>query len=74
MKKTVLEKYGEYPRRWVLYLVITLILVLILGWSAAGLSFKGIAAKGAEVASGIFHGILSPDTKLLFSTATDGVP
>lgn len=74
MNKNILDKYAQYPKKWVLYLLIVLALTLILGWSAAGVSFKGVAAKGSEVASGIFHGIIRPDASLLFSVREDGVP
>ena len=38
--------------------------VVLLGWSAGGVEFKGIAKKGSEVASGIASGLLNPDWDL----------
>jgi len=58
------ETYAHRPRRWWLYTLIVLIVVLLLGWSAGGVEFKGIAKKGSEVASGIASGILNPDWDL----------
>ena len=60
------ETYAQRPRRWWLYTLVVLIVVLLLGWSAGGVEFKGIAKKGSEVASGIASGIISPDWDLFF--------
>ena len=39
------ETYAHRPRRWWLYTLIVLIVVLLLGWSAGGVEFKGLAKK-----------------------------
>ena len=49
-------------------------MALLLSWSASSVTFKGFAAKGTEVAKGIFWGLVKPDMNLLFSASTDGVP
>ncbi|HNW86574.1 MAG TPA: phosphonate ABC transporter, permease protein PhnE [Candidatus Limiplasma sp.] len=66
--------YETRPRRWWLYTLITLLVVILLGWSANAIKFKGLAAKGSEVAYGIVFGILHPDTTLLFDLSKNGVP
>jgi phosphonate transport system permease protein len=74
IKNPIEEMYEHRPKRWWLYTLILLIIVVILGWSGNAIKFKGITAKGSEVASGIFHGIIFPDWRLLLNTTTDGVP
>lgn len=58
------ETYAQRPRRWWLYTLVILAVALLLGWSAGGVEFKGIAKKGSEVASGIASGLLNPDWDL----------
>ena len=71
---TVAEVYASRPRKWVLYTVIVLILAVLVGWSASGVSFSGITSVGAEVAKGVFYGIFNPDRALLFGTSETDVP
>ena len=59
------EMYNCRPRLWWLYTLIVLLVVLLLGWSAGGVNYKGIASKGAEVARGIGNGLIHPDLNLL---------
>ena len=59
------ETYAQRPRRWWLYTLIVLIVVLVLAWSAGGVEYKGIATKGSEVARGIASGLTNPDWDLL---------
>ena len=59
------ETYAQRPRRWWLYTLVVLIVVLLLAWSAGGVEFKGIAKKGSEVASGIASGLIHPNWDLL---------
>ena len=66
--------YENKPKRWWLYSLIILIFAALLGWSSGAIEFKGLAAKGTEVAYGIVYGIFHPDTTLLFTTSVDGVP
>ena len=65
----ILEKYESRPRKWWQYLLVALILALLLSWSASSITFKGLAAKGAEVAKGIFWGLVKPDMSMLLTTA-----
>ncbi len=71
---TIFEMYEKRPRKAWLYLLITAIMVSLIIWSANGVHFNGLAAKGSEVAYGMVYGLFHPDTNLLFSTASDGVP
>ena len=66
--------YEQKPRRWVVYTLVVLCAVVILGWSANAIKFKGLASRGSDVAYGILHGITHPDTTLLFDLSKEGVP
>ncbi len=72
--QTVIEKYEARPRVWWLYTIIVIILAILLGWSGSSIEFRGVTAKGSEVASGIFFGLIRPDFSMLFTTAKEGVP
>ena len=73
-KLTVAEMYASRPRKWVLYLAIVLLIVVMVGWSASDIKFTGLTVTGTEVAKGVLHGVFSPDTSLLFGTSDTDVP
>ena len=73
-KLTVAEMYATRPRKWVLYLAIVLLIVVMVGWSASDIKFTGLTVTGTEVAKGVLHGVFSPDTALLFGTSDTDVP
>lgn len=73
-KLTVAEMYANRPRKWLLYLAIVLVIVLLVGWSAQDIRFTGLTVTGTEVAKGVLHGVFSPDTDLLFGTKATDVP
>lgn len=73
-KLTVAEMYASRPRKWLLYLAIVLVIVLLVGWSAKDIRFTGLTVTGTEVAKGVLHGVFSPDTDLLFGTKATDVP
>lgn len=73
-KLTVAEMYANRPRKWVLYLAIVLLIVVMVGWSASDIKFTGLTVTGTEVAKGVLHGVFSPDTSLLFGTSDTDVP
>jgi phosphonate transport system permease protein len=66
--------YENKPRRWWIYTLTVFLMVVLLGWSSSALNYKGLAAKGTEVAFGIVYGIVHPDTSLLWNATVDGVP
>jgi phosphonate transport system permease protein len=68
------DMYERRPKRWWVYTLILLVIIVILGWSGNAIKFKGLAAKGSEVAYGIIFGISHPDTNLLFNITKEGVP
>ena len=41
-KLTVAEMYANRPRKWVLYLAIVLLIVVMVGWSASDIKFTGL--------------------------------
>ena len=73
-KLTVAEMYTNRPRKWVLYLAIVLLIVIMVGWSASDIKFTGLTVTGTEVAKGVLHGVFSPDKALLFGTSDTDVP
>lgn len=73
-KLTVAEMYDNRPRKWVLYLAIVLLIVVMVGWSASDIKFTGLTVTGTEVAKGVLHGVFSPDKALLFGTSDTDVP
>ncbi len=66
--------YENKPRRWWIYTLSVLLMMILLSWSSSALNYKGLAAKGTEVAYGIVYGIVHPDTSLLWNFTVDGVP
>ena len=73
-KLTVAEMYANRPRKWVLYLAIVLLIVVMVGWSASDIKFTGLTVTGTGVAKGVLHGVFSPDKALLFGTSDTDVP
>lgn len=73
-KLTAAEMYANRPRKWVLYLAIVLLIVVMVGWSASDIKFTGLTVTGTEVAKGVLHGVFSPDKALLFGTSDTDVP
>ncbi len=59
------ETYNSRPRRWWLYTLVVFLVALLLAWAAGGVTVKGIATKGSEVARGIASGLTNPDWDLL---------
>lgn len=73
-KLTVAEMYANRPRKWLLYSFIVLVIALLVGWSAADISYTGLTATGTEVAKGVIHGVFNPDLDLMFGTGDSDVP
>ena len=73
-KLTAAEMYANRPRKWLLYTLIVLIIVVLVGWSAHDIKFTGLTATGTEVAKGVVHGVFHPDTALMFGTSDTDVP
>lgn len=73
-KLTAAEAYANRPRKWLVYTMIVLILVVLVGWSASDVHFTGMTATGTSVAKGVLHGVFGPDTTLLFGLGETDVP
>ena len=73
-KLTVAEMYANRPRKWLMYTLIVLIIVLLVGWSAGDINYTGLTATGTEVAKGVVHGVFDPDLQLMFGTSDSAVP
>ncbi len=68
------ETYNARPRNWWIYTLVLLIVAIIVSWSANGIDFNGVSEKGSQVAKGIFIGLVTPDTSILFSLDNTAVP
>lgn len=74
MESRASVKLQQQPRTWILKLVIVLLLVMVLTWSAAAVDYKGLSDKGPQVLRGILNGLIKPNTGMLFTLSKDGVP
>lgn len=70
---TPLEVYMSQPKNAWKRILVAVILIIAVIWSAGGITYNGVAAKGSEVAGGIVYGILHPDMDLLFDMTSEGV-
>jgi phosphonate transport system permease protein len=70
---TPLEVYMSQPKNAWKRILVAVILIIAVIWSAGGITYNGVAAKGSEVAGGIVYGILHPDMDLLFDMSSEGV-
>lgn len=68
------ETYNARPHNWWIYTLTLMIVAIIVGWSANGIDFNGVSEKGSQVAKGIFIGLVTPDTSILFSLDNTAVP
>ena len=66
--------YETRQKHWWTYTLVIFLMVVLLGWSSGAIEFKGLAAKGSEVAYGIVYGLFHPDMSLLWNSTVDGVP
>ena len=73
-KLTAAEMYANRPRKWFLYMLIVLIIVMLNHKSAYDIKFTGLTVTGTEVAKGVVHGVFHPDIKLMFGTTDTDVP
>ena len=69
----VLKTYENRPRSWWKTALVFLVVAAALVWSGANIEYKGVTAKGSEVAYGVIYGIFNPDTKVLFDLSPAGV-
>ena len=73
-KLTAAEMYAMRPRKWWLYTLIVLIIVMLVSWSGSTIEFEGLTVQGRTVAQGVISGITHPDLKLMFGTGETDVP
>lgn len=74
LKLTKAEMLSREPRKWILTLLTTLVVLALLAWSWSGMESAG-AAQGEEmkVARNIFRGLFHPTPELLFNLRSNGV-
>lgn len=66
--------YAQKPNPWKTQLFSVCIILGLVIYSGAGIEYKGVASKGAEVALGIVQGLVRPDPEILFNLTEEGVP
>lgn len=74
MNETIEHAYRAAPKRWGYQLLIAFFLVILMVWSSTTVKLGSTGEKGLAVAGNILSGIFHPDTKLLLTFGTDGVP
>ncbi len=74
MNETIEHAYRAAPKRWGYQLLIAFFLVILMAWSSTTVKLGSTGEKGLAVAGNILSGIFHPDTKLLLTFGTDGVP
>ena len=42
---TVAEMYANRPRKWLMYTLIVLIIMLLVGWSAGDINYTGLTSR-----------------------------
>ncbi len=73
MNDKILAKLENAPKIWWKNLIITIICVLILLWSASTVGINNIPESGLSMAGRIFSSIFHPNTALLFNFTQSGV-
>lgn len=74
MNERIEKAYESRPKSWIYNLAIGVIVVGLLIWSGTAVETSGTNQNGMKIAMNILSGIFHPDTKLLFSLTTQGVP
>lgn len=74
MNETIERAYRAAPKRWAYQLLIAFFIVILMAWSSTTVKLGSTGEKGLAVAGNILSGIFHPDTKLLLTFGTDGVP
>ncbi len=74
MDKRIEEAYAHRPNRLFFELAVTVTVAALLIWSAGAMETSGTTGNGGTIALNILSGIFHPDTKLLFSLTSQGVP
>lgn len=74
MENRIKKVYENAPKTWILHLLLAFLVACLLAWSSSTVSISEDAGSGMEVAVNIISGIFHPESKLLFTLKTNGVP
>ncbi|SFK87728.1 phosphonate transport system permease protein [Lachnospiraceae bacterium KH1T2] len=74
MNERIKKAYEARPKNWVFELILAVIVVGLMVWSATAVETSGTNQNGAKIALNILSGIFHPDTKLLWNFTKNGVP
>lgn len=70
---TVEKQLLASPRNYRYILILTVIILLLFGWSLSAASFKDVNQSGLEIAGNIVKGLVNPDLELLFNVSKQSV-
>jgi phosphonate transport system permease protein len=68
------QKLKEQPKSWMNYTIGAVIVLALVIWSLDVFKFTGVMERGVKIAKLTFLALLNPDTELLFSLKSTGVP
>lgn len=74
MSESIQRAYKSAPKRWIYQFIIAFIIVAIMAWSSSTVKLGSTGENGLKVAGNILSGIFHPDSKLLLTFGTNGVP
>lgn len=74
MSETIQRAYASAPKRWTYQFLLALLVAGILAWSSTTVELGSTGENGWKVAGNILSGIFHPDTKILLTFGTNGVP
>lgn len=74
MNERIEKAYAGRPKGWMFELIIAVIVVALLVWSASAIETSGTPQSGGKIALNILAGIFHPDARLLFTFTSQGVP
>ncbi|MCR5526503.1 MAG: phosphonate ABC transporter, permease protein PhnE [Lachnospiraceae bacterium] len=74
MDNKIKKAYDARPKNWVFELVLAVIIIGLMVWSATAVETSGTNQNGGKIAINILSGIFHPDTKLLLNLTNQGVP
>ena len=74
MEKNITQQLERHPKTGGYKLMLALLIVAMIVWSATALNPITTGPQGLSVAGSILTGIINPDTDLLFNLTPQGVP
>ncbi|RIX52132.1 phosphonate ABC transporter, permease protein PhnE [Paenibacillus nanensis] len=70
---TVEKQLLASPRNYRYIFILTIVILLLFGWSLTAASFKDVNQSGLDIAGNIVKGLVNPDLELLFNVSKQSV-